>query len=276
MKNTGIKKNNIINRLACAALAVAMCGSHGMAAVVFSDDFNSGTSGSNLNGQAVGYYEPSAYASTPTWNATVTSTAAAAIYSATTSGVVSARNSGATSTIRGYVSVADQTTGTLTLQADIRLGNSSWIGIGFLNGIDWFSTNNTSFCTIGSTGKISTYENGTSTVLGTSSIAGFSTLTTYTLKLVYDIDASTVSTYLNGAFVKTYTLTALNSSIINNVGFYFFNDANATADSGQIDNFIYSASAIPEPSIVALLAWFGLIYAGRYGRRSALKLAVRS
>lgn len=249
--------------LAGAALLISMfAATPAHATVIISDNFDSGTAGTALNGAAVQYYDSASYGSAPTWYGS-----AGTIYSATTAGVISSATNA--TTILGLVSVTDQSSGVMTLQADVRVGSSSWVGLGFLNGTNWFGTNNTVFSILNGGGYVTTQKNG-STAVGTSAAyTGFVGTNTYTLKLVYDLDASTIKTYVNGTQMSSYVLTGLNSSVINQLGFRIFNEGSAIADSGRIDNFIYDYAAVPEPSTFALFAGAGLMGLVLNRRRSA-------
>lgn len=239
---------------------LVVCGVMNASAVtVVSDNFNSGVANATLNGAAVSVYNASLYPVTaPTWTAS-----ALAVYDQTTSGVITS-STGAS--IQGLVSVPSVTSGVLTLQADVKVGSNDWIGIGFLKTTNWFDSNNPLFTSLNAAAaKIGTYKNGAAGTVGISNvISGVSGTGTYTLKLVYDLDAATATTYLNGGLINTYSITGLNSTTISYVGFRIASTS-STYDSGQFDNFSYDYTAVPEPSTAALMvvASLGLVLSRR-------------
>jgi hypothetical protein len=256
-------RSGIMSVLACLTLAFVLSGaSPAMAVIIVSDNFTNGTPNTTLNGQLVQTYDTGTFATNPLWNAT-----AQAIYSTSTNaGTPSVITISTNTGIQGLISVPNVINGVLTLQADVRIGNANWIGLTFANSLNIFSTNSPLLAILNTAGNVSTFENGTSTNLtNTTAYSGFQATNTYTFKMVYDLGAQNLSTYINGTLQSSNAISGLNNSTINYIGFAF-SGTNDTPGSPQLGNFSYTV--VPEPSSIALISSVSLLGLGLYaGRR---------
>ena len=226
-----------------AVAAVTLLGAMpGSAAVVVSDDFSTGTAGGTLNANAPSFYNPSYYGSSPQW------TASGINYSTPTGSVLgTGAYAYASITVPNFPST--QPNATLTLQATMTLSTGTWISLNFFgpSSPTVFDTTNPINLLIDTTGTLYALKNGYSTSLGSVPISGFSNTQAYTLKAVYDLANGTVSAYVDGSLLHTYTVGGLNGTAINTVGFVL----NGTG--GSADDFSYSTSGVPEPSTVSMM-----------------------
>jgi hypothetical protein len=234
-------RSRIISMLACAALSSA---SSALATVIVSDNFTNGTPNTTLNGQLVQTHDTGTFSTPPMWNAS-----AEAIYSTSTNAgtrsVITINANGAQ--INGFINVPNVTNGVLTLQANVRIGNADWIGLSFANASnDAFNTNNPALVILNTTGYLSVFKNGSADTLepGLGPYSEFQATNTYILKMVYDLGAQNLSTYINGTLQSSNAISGLNNATIGYIGFAF-SGTNSTVGSPQLGNFSYTV--VPKP-----------------------------
>ncbi|PAW76600.1 MAG: hypothetical protein B9S32_14575 [Verrucomicrobia bacterium Tous-C9LFEB] len=137
--------------------------------------------------------------------------------------------------------------GILSLSANIDTGATGWTGLGFLNQSSsnlYTTTGGQFWVLLSSSGSATVYQGTTS--LKTAAAPSFSSSSFNMVQLDYDFSAAIVSVTINGSLFYSAT-----SSYVPTINYARIEWNSPTALDAQVDSF--SASAVPEPSMVLLM-----------------------
>lgn len=244
-----LRKHSIISAPSAvlAALALAMAPAQAVT-VIYSDDF-SGSSGTNLNGQA-----PDTRPGTETWTASTT----AAQWRA--NGSIAAGSGQIRSAFLPFMPTVGKVY-TLSLTINSTNNNTDWLGMGFTQGAnttaDFFGTTNNAgpwLFDVGNSGNTTTLL-GAGTTGSTPGLDGSLAVTGTNIQHSYSIVLDTNPTLWTATWfrddVEIRTAAYTTNPTINHIGITRF-----STGAGTVDNL--SLTVVPEPSSV-LLGGLGLL-----------------
>lgn len=248
--NSALKKYAAMGTFALVAFAAAPLAS---GAVVIADSFD-GPANTALNGTDVETWNSSVYESAPTWTTYNGGSFTNVVYSSTGTSVT-AGASGASAQFQ--VATPSQSEGLLTLSADVKVQSADWIAFTLMGSSQvFYNSSSTLLVLLNATGYVQVYKNGTTTNLYQtgSPISGWSNSAVHSFEIQYDRTAKTLDVFVDGNKINN---NSINVGDPNNASYDYvgmrMQGAGIQAGVPTIDNFSYSASAIPEPAAGSLM-----------------------